>query len=51
MDICFHLMGSVNQKAASRLGKTVWENSKEQVLGKDGIEQVMQIICTQMKFN
>jgi len=41
MDICFHLMGTINQKAANRLGKTVWGSSKEQILGEDGIQQVM----------
>jgi hypothetical protein len=34
MDICCHLMGTINQKAVNRLGKTVWESSKEQILGR-----------------
>jgi hypothetical protein len=34
MDICFHLMGTINQKAVNRLGKTVLESSKEQILGQ-----------------
>jgi hypothetical protein len=51
MDICCHLIGTINQKAVNRLGKTVWGNSKEQILGEDGIQQVMQRICKQMKLN
>jgi hypothetical protein len=51
MDICCHLVGTINQKVANRLGKTVCGSSKEQILREDGIQQVMQRICKQMQFN